>query len=41
MKKQKEMKETISFSIVTKSIKYLGINLAKAKTICTQKTIKH
>ena len=30
MKKQKEMKETIAFSIVTKRIKYLGINLAKA-----------
>ena len=30
MKKQKERKETIAFSIVTKRIKYLGINLAKA-----------
>jgi len=30
MNKQKEMKETIAFSIATKRIKHLGINLAKA-----------
>ena len=29
MKKQKEIKETIPFTIVTKRIKYLGINLPK------------
>ena len=29
-KKQKEMKETTAFSIATKRIKHLGINLAKA-----------
>ena len=29
MKDQKEIKETIPFTIVTKRIKYLGINLTK------------
>ena len=29
MRKQKEIKETIPFSIATKIIKYLGINLPK------------
>ena len=29
MKKQKEIKETIPFTIATKRIKYLGINLPK------------
>ena len=29
MRKQKEIKETIPFSIATKIIKYLGINLRK------------
>ena len=29
MKKQKEIKETIPFTIVMKRIKYLGINLPK------------
>ena len=29
MRKQKEIKETIPFTIVTKRIKYLGINLHK------------
>ena len=29
MRKQKEIKETISFTIETKRIKYLGINLPK------------
>ena len=48
MKKQKEMKETIAFSIATKRIKHLGINLAKAiKYLYTEnyktlmKEIKH
>ena len=47
-KKQKEMKETIAFSIATKRIKHLGINLAKAiKDVYTEnyktlmKEIKH
>ena len=31
MKNQKEIKESISFSIATKRIKYLGINLSKEK----------
>ena len=29
MKNQKEIKESISFTIATKRIKYLGINLSK------------
>ena len=29
MRKQKEIKETIPFTIATKRIKYLGINLPK------------
>ena len=29
MKKQKEIKETIPFTIATKRMKYLGINLPK------------
>ena len=29
MRKQKEIKETIPFTIATKGIKYLGINLPK------------
>ena len=29
MKKQKEIKETMPFTIATKIIKYLGINLPK------------
>ena len=37
---EREIKETIPFTIATKRIKYLGINLRKQKT-CTQKTIKH
>ena len=37
---EREIKETIPFTIATKRIKYIGINLRKKKT-CTQKTIRH
>ena len=38
---EREIKETIPFTIATKRIKYLGINLPKEVKTCTQKTIKH
>ena len=38
---EKEIEETISFTIATKRIKYLGINLPKVVKTCTQKTIRH
>ena len=39
---EKEVKETIPFTIVTKRIKYLGINLPKeTKDLYIEKTIKH
>ena len=42
MRKQKEIKETIPFTIATKGIKYLGINLPKeTKDLYIYKTIKH
>ena len=40
-KSEREIKETIPFTITTKIIKYLGINLPKEANTCTQKTIKH
>ena len=36
---EREIKETIPFSIATKRIKYLSINLPKEVKTCTQKTI--
>ena len=39
-KTEREIKETIPFSIATKIIKYLGINLPKEKKTYIQKTIK-
>ena len=39
-KSEKEIKESIPFTIATKRIKYLGINLSK-ETNCTQKIIRH
>ena len=36
---EREIKETIPFTIATKRIKYLGINLPKEAKTCTQKTI--
>ena len=39
MRKQKEIKETISFTIAKKRIKYLGINLPKeTKALYKEKT---
>ena len=38
---EREIKETITFSITTKRIKYLGIKLPKEAKTCTQKTIRH
>ena len=38
---EREIKETIPFTIATKRIKYLGINLPKEKKICMQKSIRH
>ena len=38
---EREIKETIPFTIATKRIKYLGINLPKEVKTCTQKTIRH
>ena len=39
-KSEREFKETLPFTIATKRIKYLGINLRRQKT-CMQKTIRH
>ena len=38
---ESEIKETLSFTIATKRVKYLGINLPREKKICMQKTIRH
>ena len=38
-KNQKRNKETIPFTIATKRVKYLGINLPKEVKTCTQKTM--
>ena len=40
-KSEREIKESIPFSIATKRIKYVGINLPKRQKSCTQKIIKH
>ena len=40
-KSEREIKESISYTIATKRIKYLGINLPKETKNCTQKTIRH
>ena len=37
---ERELKETISFTIASKRIKYLGINLTKEAKTCTLKTIR-
>ena len=39
-KSEREIKESIPFTIATKRIKYLGINLRRQKN-CTQKIIRH
>ena len=38
---EKEIMETIPFTIATKRIKYLGINLLKEPKNCVQKIIGH
>ena len=38
---QREIKESNPFTIATKRIKYLGINLPKETKNCTQKIIRH
>ena len=40
-KSEREIKETFIFTIATKRIKYLGINLPKETKTCMQKTIRH
>ena len=40
-KSEREIKETIPFTIVTKRIKYLGINLSKKAKTCIQKSVRH
>ena len=37
---EREIKESIPFTIATKIIKYLGINLPKEKKPCTQEGIR-
>ena len=40
-KSEREIKESIPFTIAIKRIKYLGINLPNDKKNCTQKIIRH
>ena len=40
-KSEGEIKETLPFTIATKRIKYLGINLLRETKACMQKTIRH
>ena len=40
-KSEKGIKESIPFTIATKRIKYLRINLLRRQKNCTQKTIRH
>ena len=40
-KSENEIKESIPFTIATKIIKYLGINLPRRQKNCTQKSIRH
>ena len=40
-KSEREIKQSIPFTIATKIIKYLGINLPKETKNCTQKIIRH
>ena len=37
---EREIKETLPFTIASKRIKYLGINLPKEAKACTLKTIR-
>ena len=38
---EREIKETIPFTIASKRIKYLGIKLPKEDKTCTPKTLRH
>ena len=40
-KSEREVKETLPFTIATKRIKYLGVNLPKETKTCMQKTVRH
>ena len=40
-KSEREIKETLPFTIATKRIKYLGINLPRETKTCMQKTTRH
>ena len=40
-KSEKEIKESNPFTIATKRIKYLGINLLRRQKNCTQKITRH
>ena len=40
-KSEREIKESIPFTIATQRMKYLGINLQKRQKNCTQKIIRH
>ena len=40
-KSEREIKESIPFTIATKRIKYLGINLHKETKNCARKIIRH
>ena len=40
-KSERVIKETLPFTIATKRIKYLGINLTRRQKTCMQKTIRH
>ena len=40
-KSEREIKETLPFTIATKRIKYLGINLPGKQKTCMQKIIRH
>lgn len=39
-KSEREVKETVTFAIASKRIKYLGISLPKKEKTCTLKTIR-
>ena len=38
---EREIKETVAFTIASKRIQYQGINLPKRQKICTLKTVRH
>ena len=40
-RREREIKETIPFTITSKRIKYLGINLPKEAKTCTPKTTRY